>query len=229
MARSRLLLIGVAATVAAVATAAPPAARGPAGVAAAGAPVVVGMPADGGPHPVPPVRLPVTDAQVPDAQKAFAPAPLARLSRAAFEEKVRAAGAAVLAARAVPRIVEARYTAAPSGTALAGTAEWTVAHPGRGPAVLPLDPLKAALRDAVWADGSLAAVGAFAELPGGGVGVWVPGPGRHVLRAKWTAAGTGPAAERAFDLRFPPCPASALDLDLPDDRTPAAGTDVLVT
>ncbi|HEX4609780.1 MAG TPA: hypothetical protein VH092_16395, partial [Urbifossiella sp.] len=229
MARSRLLLIGAVVVVAAAASAAPPAARGPAGMAAAGAPVVTGMPPEPDtPDPFPITRLRVTEAQLPDAAKAFAPGPLTTLSRAAFEERVRAAGGAVLAARSVPRIVEAKYTAAPSGVALAGTVEWTIAHPGRGPAVLTLDPLKVALRDPVWADGTPAAVGAFAELPTGGTGVWVPGPGRHVLRAKWTAAGSGQAGERSFDLRFPACPASSLDLDLPDDRTPTAGADVLV-
>ncbi len=228
MPRSRLLLIGALVAVAAAATAAPPGASGPAAMAVAGVPVVVGTAPPDVPDPFPTVRLRVTDAQLPDAAKAFAPGPLVRLPRAAFEEKVRAAGAAVLAAKSVPRIVAARYTAAPSGTALAGTAEWTIAHAGRGPAVLPLDPLKLALREPVWADGSPAAVGAFVELPAGGAGVWVPGPGRQVLKAKWTAAGTGPAAERTFDLRVPACPASALELDLPDDRTPAAGGDVLV-
>jgi hypothetical protein len=230
MPRSRWFLVGLAAVAAAGAAAAPPAARGPAGMAVAGAPVVVGMvPADV-PDPFPIARIRVTEARLADAAKAFAPGPLVRLPRPVFESKVRAAGEAARAARAAPHLVEARYAAAPSGAALAGTAEWTVTHAGPGPAVLPLDPLRLALRDAAWADGSPAAVGAFAELPAGGVGVWVPGPGRHVLRAKWTAAGTGPAAERTFDLKLPPCPASVLDLDLADDRTPTAGSaDVLVT
>ena len=222
MSRPRLLLIGVVLT-AAVATAAPPAE-----VAAVGAPAVVGRAAADVPDPFPIARVRVSEAQLPDAAKALAPGPLTRLPRAAFEAKVRAAGAAVLAAKAQPRLVEAKYAAAATGTSLAGTAEWTIAHAGRGPAVLPLDPLKLALRGAAWADGTPAVVGAFAGLPTG-VGVWLPGPGRHVLRAAWTAAGSGPSAERAFDLRLPPCPASVLDLDLGDDRTPSAGADVLLT
>jgi hypothetical protein len=225
MCHPRRLLIGLAALAAAAVAAAQPAARGPAGMAAAGAPVLAAEPDDPVEDPFPLVRIRVTDAQFADAAKTFAPGPLVRTSRAAFEEKVRAAGRAVRAARAAPRIASARYTAAPSGAALAGTAEWAVTHAGQGPAVLPLDPLKVALRDAAWADGTPAVLGAFAEA---GVGVWVPGPGRHVLRAKWSAAGVGPAGERAFDLRFPPCPASLLDLDLPAGRTPSA-PDALVT
>ncbi|QDU22549.1 hypothetical protein [Urbifossiella limnaea] len=227
MSRPRLLLIGVAAVIAAVATASPPAARGPAGMAAAGAPVVVGMTTDL-PDPFPIARVRVTEAQLADAAKALAPGPLTRLPRSVFEAKVRAAGNAVLAGKAQPRLVEARYTAAAAGASLAGTVEWTITHGGRGPALLPLDPLKLALGEPVWADGAPAAVGAFTGLPGG-VGVWVPGPGRHVLRAKWTAAASGPPAERVFDLRLPPCPASVLDLELAADRTPTAGPDVLLT
>ncbi len=107
MPRAPLLLIGAAVTAAAVATANPPAE-----VAAVGAPAVVGRAAADVPDPFPIARVRVTAAQLPDAAKSLAPGPLTRLSRATFEAKVRPAGAAVLAEKVQPRLVDAKYAAA---------------------------------------------------------------------------------------------------------------------
>ena len=58
------------------------------------------------------------------------------------------------AAEAPPRLAEARYKATLSDAGLTGTAEWRVAGSG----LLALDPLRPAVSDPKWADGSPAAI-----------------------------------------------------------------------
>src|SRR5205823_3901 len=73
--------------------------------------------------PFPIRRVRVAEAQLPELLKTLEPDTLVRLPRAEFESRVRKAAAAASAAKVVPRVVEATYTAALSGDDLTGTAE----------------------------------------------------------------------------------------------------------
>jgi hypothetical protein len=150
---------------------------------------------------------------------------LARLPREEFEAKVRAAAAH--AAAPPPRLAEARYRAALTDGGLTGTAEWHVAGSG----LLPLDPLRPAVSDPRWADGSPAAV-VRVEPPGRPAGAYLllDRPGDGAVSLNWSARGAEePGAER-FDLALPPAPVATLELDLPADRVPAvASPDQLLT
>lgn len=228
MPRSPLLVAVVLAAVAFAAAPGGPPGGPPAAVAGTG--VVVGTepgPADD-PFPINRVRVPAD--RLADALKAFDPDPLVRLPRDEFEARVRAAGRAVAERRVVPRLLEARYTATLTDGWLAGEAEWAIANPRPGPAWLPLDPLRVAVRSATWADGSEAVLGVAGPPFPAGPGVWVPSTGRHTLKLGWSAAPTGSPSDPTFDLRLPPAAAAVLDLTLPADRTPTTGSgDVLVT
>jgi hypothetical protein len=216
-----LLLVLVAAVALGAAAGAPPP---PARVATAV------VPADPPDDPFPIRRVRVTDAQLPDALKSFEPGALVRLPRDQFESRVRKASVVTAAARVTPRIVEATYTATLAGGDLTGTAEWTTTNPCDRPAALALDPLKLALDRVKWSDGTDAVIGSFGPgFPAGPV-VWVDSPGRRVLRADWSAAGTPEPGQRRFVLSVPPAPAATLDLTLPAGQTPAATTgDAMLT
>ena len=89
------------------------------------------------PDPVPLRRLLITPDRLPEEMKRLRQAALVRLPRAEFEDLVRRAARGV-AARNPPRLVEARYRAALTDLALAGTAQWKVVHAGPGPGLLSL-------------------------------------------------------------------------------------------
>lgn len=180
--------------------------------------------------PFPIVRTRVTEGNLPDAIKAFDPGVLVRMPRDEFETRVRAAAQLARAARTVPRIAEAHYTAVLTGGDLIGEAEWVIDNSCPGGRVLPLDPLRVALRTATWRDGRSAIIGTGWSGAGVSPGVWVTDSGQQVLKSGWSAVGSGAASDRQFDLRFPPTPVAVLDLVLPADRVPvAAAADVLVT
>lgn len=201
------------------------------GTATGGAlPPPAAPPAEPHDDPFPIRRVRVTEAQLPDVLKATDPAALVRLPRDQFEARARKAAATAAAARTTPRIVEATYTAALAGGDLTGTADWVITNPCGRPAALALDPLKLALGRATWADGKDAVVGAFGPgFPAGPV-AWVESPGRHVLRADWSAAGTPEPGQRRFILSVPAAPVATLDLTLPSGQRPTAATgDAMLT
>src|SRR5437763_10078589 len=165
------------------------------GTPSAAAVLVVETPSE---DPFPIRRVRVAEAQLPELLKTLEPDTLVRLPRAEFESRVRKAAAAASAAKVVPRVVEATYTAALSGDDLTGTAEWVIVNPCGRPAALSLDPLKLPLDRAKWADGTDAVLGSFGPgFPAGPV-VWVEGTGRQVLRANWSAAATAEPGQRRF-------------------------------
>jgi hypothetical protein len=225
MPQPRLVLLAV--VFAAAAAGAMPGRGGPPvepAAAVAGAGVVAGTDPGPGDDPFPIARVRVPADRLADALKAFDPGPLTHLPRDEFEARVRAAGRAVAERRAVPRLLEARYTAALTGNDLTGEAEWVIVNPRPGPAWLSLDPLRVAVRSAAWADGTEAVIGpAGAGFPPG-LGLWVPAGGRRTLKLGWSAAGAGGPGDPQFDLRLPPAPAAVLDLTLPADRTPSTGS-----
>jgi hypothetical protein len=227
-----LLLIFVAAAAVGLGSvpgrAEPPAEASLGAVAGASSLAIPAGPAAADPFPI--MRLRLTEAQLPDAVKQMMPGAVVQMPRHEFEARVRRAGRVVAENQAVPRIVEARYTATLTGGDLSGDANWTILNPRSEGAVLPLDPLRIALQSPQWSGAGDAVVGHFGPGFPTEPCVWVPETGRQTLRAKWSAAGSGSAVERQFDLRLPPARAASLDLTLPAGLVPVLTTsDVLLT
>jgi hypothetical protein len=206
-----------------------PAARGTAGMAVRGAPALPPVVPAVVDDPFPIARVRVTEAKLPDAVKQFDLGPLVRMPRDEFEARARKAGLATAAARAVPRILSAEYTASLSGGDISGSAEFAILNPKARPAALPLEPLRLAIQSAAWADGREAVIGNLGPGFPPGPAVWVDG-GRQVLKVKWSAAGAAGPGERHFELRIPSCPVGALTLEVQAGRVPTvASPDVLLT
>lgn len=178
------------------------------------------VPADD-PFPIRRVRGP--DAGLNALVKELEPGPTVRLPRAEFEARVRAAGRARAGQPA--RVIEAAYSATLEAGDLTGTAALVVLNAQDATGFVPLDPLRLAVRGAKWADGPDAVLAAR----GGAPAVWVDRDGRRTLHLNWSLAGTTEPGERRFELRVPPCPASALELNLPADQVPSSSSDVLLT
>src|SRR5439155_10329010 len=136
--------------------------------------------------PWPIARVRVSEAQLGAALKAFDAGTLVRLPRTEFEARLRNATLAAADARAVPRLIEAKYRARLVAGNLSGDAEWTIHNPRPHAAALPLDPLRIAVHSPVWADGSGAVIGAFGPGFPAGPALWVPGGGRQTLKLKWS-------------------------------------------
>lgn len=177
--------------------------------------------------PFPIRRLRASESQLPEVLKQLDAGPLIRLPRAEFEARVRTASRAVAEARVVPRITGAEFRATLIDEELVGTATLQVVNPSRQPRLLPLEPLRVAVRRATWDKDREAILGVPAG--GTGAGVWVDRPGSQTLRFDWTATGTTEPGERRFELHLPTTPTATLDLELPADRVPTASPEVLLT
>ena len=213
---TRVMLLAAAAVALAVPAALP---RDPVAVAASA------IPAPPVADPFPIRRTFLTGDRLATALADAARGNLTRLPREEFEAKVRSASRRVT--DPAPRLAEARYKAALSDAGLSGTAEWRVAGSG----LLALDPLRPAVSDPKWADGSPAAV-IRAEPPGKPAGAYLvlDRAGDNAVSLNWSSRGAEePGAER-FDLAFPPAPVATLELNLPADRVPVvASPDQLLT
>ncbi|HEV8062209.1 MAG TPA: hypothetical protein VGP68_20185 [Gemmataceae bacterium] len=139
---------------------------------------------------------------------------LIHLSQEEFEAKIGAARAALEATRERPRLVEAHYQASLMGTALVGEANWKLTHASKFPGVLPLRPMNLALRQASL-DGGPAILG---DLEPRSLGLLVETPGPHNLALDWSVRGESDPVGLRFDLRFPACVLTSLELDLPAGR-----------
>jgi len=185
---------------------------------------VDGLPVE---DPFPIRRVRGNDSRLPELLKELESGPIVRLPRAEFESRVRAAGRAVAATRNTARVVDAVYFAELDGAELIGTSEIGILNSHGATGIMPLDPLRLAVRSAKWADGgeAILAVPTGASAPA----VWMDRNGRRVLHLDWSLAGTTEPGERRFELRVPPCPTSALELLLPAKQIPTASSDVLLT
>lgn len=126
-----------------------------------------------------------------------------------------------------PVLLAAHYRARLDGNHLQGEGRWILQNRGEGEGLLALEPLQPALRSAVWSDGRPAPIAAFTS--GGGVQLLVDRPGQQSLELTWSARGLPEPAGCRFDLQWPHCPISTLELDLPADREPRlAGSAVLL-
>lgn len=191
-----------------------------------GAPAVVAAEDSEPEDPFPITRIRVLPNQLDAALRTLDAGPVVRLPRKEFEARVLKAARAAAERRDPPRLVEAKYSAALAGNDLAGEALWVIVNRQGSPALLTLEPLKLAVQAPTWADGSEAILGLLP--PGTAPAVWVP-PGRQTLKIRWSAAGTGFGTDRQFDIRVPGCPRTAMELELPQDRTPTNPAEVLLT
>src|SRR5262249_25865441 len=135
---------------------------------------------------------------------------LVALSRAEFEEQVRRAAIVGEVLKNPPRLVEARYVARLVDTALVdGRAEWKIANPANGPAILPLEPFNLALLHARWPDNRDAVLG---DLDGKDLGLIVDRPGASSLVLDWSARGVPEPPALRFKLEVPACAIASLEL-----------------
>lgn len=137
------------------------------------------------------------------------------LPRSEFEalyDKARA----IESGRGSPQLVVANYRARLDDVSLSGDARWTVRNSQTDERLLPIEPLSVAVRSARWTDGRTARVGQF--VPAGGLQLLVDRSGDSTLDWAWSARGYPEPTGSRFDLRFPRCAVSMLELDLPADR-----------
>ena len=178
--------------------------------------------------PFPIRRLRATPAQLPDALKQFDPGPVVRLPRSEFEARVRSAGRAVVEAKSLPRVTDARFKATLVDGDLVGDAELEIVNERPLARFLPLDPLRLVIGKTTWGDGREAVFGV--SVGGTTPGVWVDRPGRQTLKFGWSAVGVSEPGERRFEVRVPSTPVAVLELELPVGQTPTVpAADVLLT
>ncbi|MCE9531704.1 MAG: hypothetical protein K8T89_11365 [Planctomycetes bacterium] len=150
---------------------------------------------------------------------------LVRLTRKEFEERVRQASRGLRQPVAPPRLLEATYHAKLlrdgfEDNALEGTAEWKIIHNGTGPALLPLDSLQIALKEARWTDNRSALIGFLDPKPQSGMSLLVEEPGQHSLALEWSSRGIPEPGELRFDLTLPTSPIASMSLSLPKKMVP---------
>lgn len=167
-------------------------------------------------------RVAVPAEKVPEILKKAGGA-LVRMPLAEFERLYREAETAEASRRTPPRLIEARYRAALIDGALQGTLEWKIRHDGAAAALLRLGDDAAGLGLAVKSPRFENREALLAEFPTpGGVAtpaVLIDGPGEHTVTAEWSArVDVWPDGLHA-ELRLPPCPASSVEIDLPDDAS----------
>jgi hypothetical protein len=177
--------------------------------------------------PFPIRRVRGTGARLPELMKELEPGPVVRMPRPEFEARVRAAGRWALGAKLAPRVVDATLAAELDGADLVGTAEFGILNAHGVAGFVPLDPLRLAVRGARWSDGTAAVLAV--PVGGSAPAVWTDRAGRRALKLDWSLTGTTEPGERRFELRVPPCPTAALELDLPADQVPTVSADVLLT
>jgi hypothetical protein len=148
---------------------------------------------------------------------------LVQLSRDDFEAKVRKAAQAGAPLKNPPRLVEARYRATLTEAALAGTAEWKLTNPSAGPALLSVQPLGIAVRQARWPDSKEAVLGDLDESKE--PQLLVEAPGEQSLFIDWSARGNPIPGGLRFSLDVPACAVASLEMDLPADREIMASPD----
>lgn len=184
----------------------------------AGAGLQAGGPEPRDEDPLPLVRIAVSPEQLAQELARLKQGALIRLPRAEFEARVRQASQALLAPKAVARVVRAHYLAELSDQNLTlGRGEWAVQNPGEAAAILPLAPLSLALSNCAWEDGRDAVVG---DLDGKGMAAWVEEPGIASMFFDWSCRGTATPKGLTFDLRLPASPQTTLELKLPADSWP---------
>ncbi len=125
--------------------------------------------------------------------------------------------------RLLPKVIAARYRARYVGEVngeanLSGTAEWVVRRPPTSSAVIPLDGLQIALRQAKWSDGNDAIL--YKRSPDSLTRLYVPEGDERALNLEWSTRGINEPGEIRFDLGVPPFPIATLELELPVGLTP---------
>lgn len=142
--------------------------------------------------------------------------PYVRISRTEFEAKVRAATRAK--ADPSPHLVAATYSATFAEGRMSGTGTWAVAYPNERPGPVLLNPLRIAVRNATWENGTPAVI--YRPATGPPV-LWADPTSGTTVRFDWSARAVEEPRERRFDLRLPVAAISTFDLTLPVTYTVA--------
>lgn len=151
---------------------------------------------------------------------------LTRLPREEFEDRVKQAVLAGEALRHPPRLIESRYRATLVDSALQGTGEWKIVHPGKEAGVLAVEPLGIALRQARWPDNKDAILGDLDGKEPRNLEVLVEQPGERSLFLEWSARSNPVPGGLRFSLDVPACAVATLDLDLPEDHELSGSRDL---
>jgi hypothetical protein len=170
-------------------------------------------------------RVLLRPAQLADELERVRRGVLLQMPRSEFEGLIRRASA-VRRDQSPPVLVEARYQASLIGDALVGTARWRIVASGDSPALLPVEPLNLAVRNARWAEDRAAVLGDLdprQKVPG--AELLIDRPGDQALAVEWSARGLPEPGGVRFDWRAPPCAVSTLDLELPPGYEPLCQRD----
>ena len=138
---------------------------------------------------------------------------LISLPLAEFDARLDRIRKAVQERAAKPRLTQTFYRAELVDRFLTnGSGQWTVHHPGKAPAILPIDLFNLALHTLKWETGADAIL---AELDGKSLGLLVKDSGAQTCLFDWSARGTPTNEGLTFNLSIPPCPITAFEFTLP--------------
>ena len=113
----------------------------------------------------------------------------------------------------------ARFVAEANGEAyLSGSAEWKVRRPPSSPAVIALDGLQIAVRQAKWSDGLDAIL--YKRMPDSPTRLYVPEGDERALHLEWSTRGINEPGEVRFEIGLPSVPVATLEMELPLGLTP---------
>jgi hypothetical protein len=151
---------------------------------------------------------------------------LIQMSRKEFEDLAQRATQRLDALKNPPRLIEARYEATLTRTALVGTGRWRIVNPTSVPTIVPLRPWNLALVKARWSKGQ----GEFdpaliADWKGQGLGLLVDQPGERTVVLDWTVRGDPGPAGLHFEIEAPASPLATLELNLPSDQAVVSESD----
>jgi hypothetical protein len=176
--------------------------------------------------PVPIRRVLLRPAQLAEELERVRRGVLLQMPRAEFDALIHRASAAIRAGQSSPALVETRYQATLTGDALFGTANWRILAAGSTPALLAVEPLQLAVRNARWTDDRAAVLGDLdPRQKAPGAELLVERPGEQTLALQWSARGVPEPGGVRFDLRLPSCAVATLDLELPPGFEPMCQRD----
>ncbi len=170
--------------------------------------------------PLPLTTVLISPEQIPTKLERVKEGVLVQMPLAQFQKLRSDAAKNAVNARNMPRLIEARYRATlQKEPALVGTGQWKAINPANGPALLPLQPLGLALRQARFENAGAARPDALiADFDGRNPALLLEQTGEQAVALDWSARADVRPEGLRFALEFPPAPVAGLELDLPADQ-----------
>ena len=181
--------------------------------------------------PLPVTTVLISSDQVPAKLERVKEGALIQMPLAEFTKLKSDAAKNAVDARNTPRLIEARYRATlQKEPALVGTGQWKAINPANGAALLPLQPLGLALRQARFENAGDARPDALiADFDGRNPALLLEQPGEHAVAFDWSARADARPEGLRFTLEFPPAPVAILELDVPADQIVAVDPGVALS